>query len=263
MGLECNNKVKIIYEERAVAFIDVLGFSNLVNRSAKCRKAHQSLEDLVDLLYKAVPLLDALVFKTVLPALIPSYTYISDCIILSAPMTDNACTIPSYDGLQTVAMRCIQLTHLLLQQGYLLSGGIEVGKVWHAKNTIQPRAAIPTPTGANIIGPAYQEAVKLEKKTDQPRIILGKEATKHWKSGKIWARGMFEERDGELMVHGLCEEYYLKRVGCTIVKGRNYSQMYADYRKIINRKSICINCSARKKWCWFSSYLKDSKKKYC
>ena len=130
--------MKIEFEDRAVAFIDVLGFSSLVTSAASDPLAFEELQVLVDILSSVIPYLDQGVSKTVPVHLIPEHTYISDSIILSAPLKDDA--MKSYNGLSIVVMRCIQLTHHFLKAGYLLRGGISIGKAWHNKSNI---AAIP------------------------------------------------------------------------------------------------------------------------
>jgi class 3 adenylate cyclase len=70
--------------------------------------------------------------------------------------------------LEILVMRVIQVTQLLLDFGYLVRGAIEVGKVWHVD--------------ANIVGPAYQEAYRLEPTAKMPRVILSAPATQLWRS---------------------------------------------------------------------------------
>jgi hypothetical protein len=139
---------QIIFEERAVAFIDILGFKSLLNNACHSQQTLTLLENLVNLLDLAIPNLNGSVSPNVPLNLIPQHIYISDCIILSAPLT--SCDMPSYCGLSAIVMRAIQLSHCILQAGYLVSGGISVGRVWH-KNS-------------NILGPAYQriDGVRLD-----------------------------------------------------------------------------------------------------
>ena len=131
--------MKIEFEERAVAFLDVLGFSSLVTSAASCPSDLEELQELVSLLSSVVPYLDQGVSKTVPVHLIPEHTYISDSIILSAPLKDDA--MKSYNGLNILVMRCIQLTHHFLKAGYLLRGGISTGKVWHNKSNMAARCS--------------------------------------------------------------------------------------------------------------------------
>jgi len=164
---------KITFENKAVAFIDVLGFSSLVDDASKKEEMMAQLQSLVDLFKSVVPELDKTVDKSVPLRLIPKHIYISDSIILSAPLSDSS--VPGYNGLEVLVMRCIQLTHHFLSSGYLLRGGIAIGKVWHGTS--------------NIVGPAYQEAYKLEnnpkKKLESPCILLSESSVKKWNHGLL------------------------------------------------------------------------------
>jgi hypothetical protein len=153
----------IEFEERAVAFIDVLGFKTLVGKSVKESQSLDQLERLIKLLSSAVHELNAAVSPHVSDHLIPKHLYISDCIILSAPIKDSERR--SYSGVDLLVMRSIQISQLFLEAGYLVRGGISVGQVWH--------------TASNIVGPAYQDAFDLERKADLPRIILSDAAKTH------------------------------------------------------------------------------------
>ncbi|MFB4203657.1 hypothetical protein KBTX_02668 [wastewater metagenome] len=115
----------VTFEKRAVAFVDVLGFKALVN-AADANNNRAPLAELITLLSEAIPSFDATVDKSVPVSQIPRHMYVSDCIILSAPITDPA--YKHYNGLSIVVMRVIQLSHLLLRAGYLIRGGISVGK---------------------------------------------------------------------------------------------------------------------------------------
>lgn len=120
---------KIKFEKKIVAFIDILGFKVLVNKSENEKKVNNELINLINTLESAIPNLDSKVSTNVPTEAIPTYTYISDCIILSAPIKYK-----EYDGLSIILMRCIQLTHLFLEKGYLVRGGIDVGNVWHIQS---------------------------------------------------------------------------------------------------------------------------------
>ena len=154
----------ISFEYRAVAFLDVLGFSSLVSKAGSDAASLNKLQSLVDILSSAVPTLDAIVNPNVPEHLIPKHNYLSDSIILSAPMSDA--TAKNYNGLEVLVMRVIQLTHHLLAAGYLLRGGLSVGKVWH--------------TDSNIIGPAYQEAYSIEANAEDPCVALSDAAVAIW-----------------------------------------------------------------------------------
>ena len=223
----------IIFEERAVAFIDVLGFKGLVNSAALGDdQSRQELSNLVSLLEGAVPVLDALVDNSVPKCLIPKHNYISDCIILSAPIKNKCRT--NYNGLEIVIMRVIQLTHFFLEHGYLIRGGISVGKVWH--------------TDSNIIGPAYQEAYSLEVKGKNPVVLLSESA----KNTPRYNSRMCIRLNGQVFVNGL-HDFYIKD---SDIHGK-IEETYQGYEQLVkdNLDSQISRC-AKRKWKWFEQYLK-------
>lgn len=221
------------FEDRAVAFIDVLGFKALVEGAVQSDEQLNQLSGLIELLSSAVPTLDLRVDSSVDAHLIPKHIYISDCIILSAPLADV--NRAGYDGLSVVVMRAIQLSHYFLNAGYLIRGGVSVGKVWH--------------TESNIVGPAYQEAYALEHDGDEPVVVLSKLAAKQWKGGsrmclkngeKTFVNGLFDYYIPNSDQHGVIEDAY-----------NRYSNL-AD-----QKLSGVLPESAKRKWYWFKEFLKS------
>lgn len=224
-------QVPVNFEDRAVAFIDVLGFRALVSGASESEKQLKQLTELVHLLSSAVPTLDKSVEASVASHLIPKHIYISDCIILSAPLTDT--DRESYDGLSIVVMRAIQLTHYFLKSGYLIRGGVSVGKVWHANS--------------NIVGPAYQEAFLLEQKGNEPIIVLSESAAKRWRGGSR----MCLQHDGKVFVNGLFD-YYIQNN----TRHGEIERTYAEYAELANKRlAEGLPQSAEEKWSWFRSFL--------
>ncbi|NTW99927.1 MAG: hypothetical protein HGB35_08390 [Geobacteraceae bacterium] len=220
----------ITFDNRAVAFVDVLGFKALVN-SAVGNNDLASLAELVSLLSAAIPSFDATVVKTVPKSLIPLHIYISDCIILSAPMYHPS--YQYYNGLSIVVMRIIQLSHLLLRAGYLIRGGISVGNVWHSES--------------NIVGPAYQEAFALEQGGQEPIVNLSPSAAKCWE-GKS---RMCLLKDGKVFVNGLFDYYIPNSTEHGVIE-RTYKQYAA-----LAEQRLCegLPPSAKEKWQWFKDFV--------
>ena len=227
--------LSVIFEERAVAFIDVLGFSPLVNGAALDEEKRIQLERLVNLLESAIPVLDNGVSRQVLEHLIPRHLYVSDSIILSAPLDDVS--MKSYKGLEIVVMRVIQLTHRLLDAGYLLRGGITVGKVWHGD--------------ANIVGPAYQDAYELERTVDHPCGVLSESAKQVWSKGFGASSRMCVKNGGTLMVNGLHDYYVPDR------SHGGVERAYSKYRVLVKENIKCGEPEKLAKWQWFGDYLES------
>jgi hypothetical protein len=221
------------FEDRAVAFIDVLGFKALVAGATQSEEQLNQLSGLIDLLSSAVPMLDSSVDSSVAVHLIPKHIYISDCIILSAPLTDP--DRPSYDGLSIVVMRAIQLSHYFLNAGYLIRGGISVGKVWH--------------TNSNIVGPAYQEAYLLEHNGNEPIVVLSELAAKQWRGGSR----MCLQSDGKVFVNGLFD-YYIPNNN----QHGEIERAYSRYAALADQKiAEGLSPSAQSKWSWFKNFLQS------
>lgn len=226
---------KIVYEERVVAFIDVLGFKEFVKQSVVDPGAMNKLEDLVGILETTIPRLNKGVREDIPTHLIPRHTYISDCIILSAPVSDPNPAFSFYNGLSVITMRAIQLTHRFLKEGYLLRGGISVGPVMHS--------------AGNIIGPAYQEAYMLEDQTDKPRIVLSDTAAALWRHDS----DMCLSYDNALMVNGLHDYYLPQDVYFSLEYG------YWSYLDIIEQQihAHANSPHIKEKWMWYSDYIRE------
>jgi hypothetical protein len=231
----------IQFEDRAVAFIDVLGFKVLVNKAASSATDVPQLDQLVRLLGMVIPYLDGSVEKSVPQRLIPRHLYVSDCIILSAPLQVSFDEHKNYSGLEILVMRIIQVTQLLLDFGYLIRGAIDVGQVWHADT--------------NIVGPAYQEAFRLEHVAKMPRVILSAAATQLWRSsGESAGSRMCIDYEGQCIVNTLHSYYIPARFGGDI------SAAFNRYAAVVTHNlNADLDPDCRSKWEWMQQYLTDAK----
>jgi len=224
--------IAVEFEERAVAFVDVLGFKSLVEEAVRNDEQLEKLNGLIRLLSSAIIFLDSQVERSVPRHLLPRHLYISDCIILSAPLSDQ--NHKSYNGLSIIIMRVIQLSHYLLQAGYLIRGGIAVGEVWH--------------TQSNIVGPAYQEALELEK-GNAPIVVLSEPAAKLWKGGSRTCL----QYNGKVFVNGLFDYYMPNASRHGVIE-----QQYDDYAVLADRMlNSDLDSSAKEKWSWFREFLRS------
>lgn len=229
--------INIKYTDNVVAFIDVLGFSKLVQKSVENDSDLERVNELVKLLGDAIPVLDRNV--TAPKEAVPKHIYISDSIILCVK---NFVEVngKEYYGLNTIVMRCIQLTHLLTYAGYLVRGGIDIGKVWMSET--------------NIVGPAYQKAYQLEsQEAEYPRITLSAEASKQWEKYGEPKCFCMKSNDNKYYVNGLYpyEEYFANK---SYFCENNY---YQDILDIIdnNIKQLENNSKAKDKWEWFKENI--------
>ena len=224
----------ITFEDRAVAFIDVLGFKNIVQLAATKNDYLTVLNDLVTLLESAVPTLDTTVSHSAHPSLKPKFIYVSDSIILSAPITSPH--MSSYNGLNVVVMRVIQIAHILLEKGFIVSGGIDIGKVWHSEN--------------NIVGPAYIGAYALQSALAPPCVALSNAAAQLWGRTPNAGSTMCIDRRRRMIVN-VTHDYYIPN---NHVYGAIDSRIKCYKTDALDNTSK-LKGRPRRKWQWHSAFL--------
>jgi hypothetical protein len=153
----------IQFSPRAVAFLDILGFKELVRNAHDGPAGLKRLSRLIQKLRSNAPL-NRVVNPGVSRELHPRSLEVSDSIILSAPLKHP--DHQTYWGLAILVMRCAQIAAILLEEGYLLTGAINIGSVQH--------------TARNIVGKAYQEAYENQSRVASPAIILCPDAAAAW-----------------------------------------------------------------------------------
>jgi len=133
------------YEERIIAFIDILGFKNLANNEFKCEDIGAILK--LPYLLRQDCIVKMLKIKGVM------MTSISDSLVFSIRLEESG-AMNKITKLLSVFMQAI-----LSGYGLLLRGGIAVGKIYH-DNEI-------------VYGPGLVKAYELENKIAvYPRIVM-------------------------------------------------------------------------------------------
>jgi hypothetical protein len=232
----------------AVAFVDLLGFKTLVLRAHADAGEAVKLLDIMNLLQNVISDLDAEIdWSVVTGPMVPKSGQFSDSLVLVAPM--RVAGKPHYNGLEVIAMRCIQITHVALKHGYLVRGAIDVGPLFLV--------------GANIAGRAYMNAVAAEKSIWQPRIILCPAASEWRNANQSLGSSMIIQYDGQCMVNSLHASYI--DYGSTqqsITSLEFLETHYSRYLKTIHEQSHAssIGCAARRKWRWMRKYVEHSMK---
>lgn len=139
------------FSDKFVAFVDILGFENLVDRAAGGDGV--TLDDLLHLTMMLGPVEARDIFRDYGPICCPEaplvqkcldfqITQISDCVIVSSEVSPA--------GLINLVHYCWGSVFRLLGMGRLCRGYITRGKVYH--------------TERQVVGPAYQEAFSREEK---------------------------------------------------------------------------------------------------
>ena len=224
------------FETRAVAFLDILGFKDLIkkveaNEQEACRQFNAFIT-----VVNAFVSFDNKSLSTLMPKNVqPKYIFVSDSIILSAPLQENG-----YDGLVAVTLKAIQLTHKLLEFGLSIRGGIAVGNVLHEL--------------ANIFGSAFSEAIDLEKKANYPRILLSDNAASHLDRANQFTTPLKELplwiNDEQQRIVNTFNPYYING---TEQHGRIESA-FNQYRIYISENLNKYECDLRikAKWNWLA-----------
>ncbi|EJL6271823.1 hypothetical protein [Vibrio cholerae] len=146
----------IDYEDRLVAFLDILGFSKMV-----CDRRDDDVEFVANLIPDMMRTHQGNVLRDDLQV-----TIISDSIILSVKAERD-------DVLKDLFNICVivgRLQHELALNGYYMRGGISVGKMFHNQKKNM------------IVGPAYITAYLLEsKKCIVPRVVIGEDVNQFYR----------------------------------------------------------------------------------
>ena len=233
------------FEKRAVAFLDVLGFKGLVENAEAQPRAFVQFESLITVIEDHVRWDNASLSLEVPPDAAPKYLFISDSIILSAPLVHD-----KYDGMVTITLKAIAIAQKLLEMGVLVRGGIAVGNVRHEL--------------FNIFGTGYNSAYQAEQEAKHPRIMLTKEAASRINTAMqittpLSELGLWLEDAGDTIVDILHPSH---------ISGlHNYGHqedVFVKYRSyIVNTlEQLQPGCAARGKWEWMAGFLNQSIKRH-
>jgi hypothetical protein len=178
---DLNNNIDIVYEDRIVAFIDILGFKNIIKESTNNEVIIKQLNKIFNNLQfdknerftkqslhenKEFPNclfdkkgnhinhpLDKLTKRKM--------TIFSDSIVISYPIKEN-----NFNYLMNYL---VKLSFELSRIGFMVRGGIVFGKLYHKKNI--------------VLGDALIQAYELESKNAiYPRIIISEETIEKYYS---------------------------------------------------------------------------------
>ncbi len=159
-------KKKKGYDNRVVAFVDILAFKDKIKKTVDANgepiqlevdsiiEAYESIRDVWDLdLGKHSPKMRAIIKKGKTKSKI--ITMFSDCIVISFLENEESEIFFTLIELKWMIMR-------LISHGFLCRGALAYGKLFH--------------TDQMVFGPALVEAYEIESKAAlYPRIILSKE----------------------------------------------------------------------------------------
>jgi len=154
LDIDLNAKINIQYDKSYVAFLDVLGFKNLVSSSKKSDK--NKLDQYFGVVNSAIDYLSQIQSKQQIGI---GSIIISDSVILSVPMGQDA-----NDNLYRLRHLCVAvgiIQQFLAIKDIWLRGAISYGNTYFDSVKSQ------------VVGPAYINAYLLEENTAVwPRVIL-------------------------------------------------------------------------------------------
>lgn len=231
------------FSPHAVAYLDILGFSRFIEEAETNQRKLESLDKLFnEVIPRNISLGDRqgdyLKAKIDLKCL--SY---SDSFIVSAPISDKS----TYPALIAVSIKAIQITHILLDVGFLVRGAIAVGNVYR--------------TDSNIMGTGFQEAVKKDK--GNPRIVLTESAEQELKKlknegSRYWNSSFFSKDEaGQIILNPIhpFQNYFPDKDG-------DPGDYFRKYRETIlkNLSNDDLDTKAKQKWLWFAGLFNANTK---
>jgi hypothetical protein len=152
-----------IYSERYVAFIDILGFGNIVRRSVQSPEQAEALVQIFDRMHKrwSDQGLQATHEHMGEDFRVQSF---SDCTVISEAATPK--------GLMYLLLMVTQFSLDLMVSGFLVRGGIAKGLLHHSDQA--------------VFGPAFLDAYALERDIAcYPRIIVDKGTHKDFENNHL------------------------------------------------------------------------------
>ena len=230
----------MIFYPHAIAYLDILGFSQFVVETETDPDKMRCLDKL---------------FNEVIPREVSEQgkniafpndlgmkcLSCSDSIVISAPVTEKA----PYPPMVAVSMKAIQVAHSLIDMGFLVRGAISQGNVYR--------------TDSNILGTGFLEAVNAEKKAGNPKIVLTASAEKALNEliGKGYPTYAIYAKDdlGQVILNSLHpEKSYLPDP-----KGE-ITEYFGRYRETILNNLSHDNREVKEKWRWFAALFEANVK---
>jgi hypothetical protein len=177
---EGNEFAKDSYQEKYVAFLDLLGFKAQVEAAEIDETAHEKLREVLKLVHESLCENPRISFRL---------NYFSDCIVLSGER--------SADGLFEMFQSICLLVSNLMQHDVLIRGGLTAGKLHHSTDF--------------LYGAALNRAYQLESEVAKnPMILLSDEVLEDARRYGERHMGYLVEQDGKWFIHYLLQ-YQLYR----------------------------------------------------
>ena len=228
----------INFENRAVAYLDILGFSAFVKQAERPEtKEQRQLGELEETIRSEIR------GDGFHSRLKPTCTFVSDSIICSARVGDGGC-----DGLVGVTIKAIQIAHRLLHMEFLLRGGIAIGPVSHDSH--------------NIYGSGYMDAYATEQKARDPKVLLAESAADLLERAPDCGALSIFLKEGDKWVINTLEDGHESYTG---VSGTvDQTALFTGYRQTIvrNLEQHPLGSDVRGKWEWMAGFFNHWARRY-
>ncbi len=226
-----------LFEQRAVAFLDVLGFKQVVSEAEAAPSAPNKLVALHTVVNSHVKWDNSRLKPEVPEEAHPKYIFISDSIIISVPFK---VLIDGVDGLDILVVKCTEVSQKILELGLLVRGGISIGNVWHDE--------------ANIFGSGYIDAYETEKTAKHPRIVLSGAASSHWRQDGKFAPNLCLPDNGVDIVDILYADY-LRTNKDGIPREDYFRRVRNNINLALKNDDLRLGSDARSKWEWMAGFF--------
>lgn len=214
-----------MYENRIVAFVDLLGFKQWVLDSQNATDIQRSIYSVMEIIHSYKTLNDRGIDGG-LRKLGVQVTTFSDSAVISYPLDFDG-------GLFHVMLDLIHMQQEILNYGVWIRGGITIGKVFH--------------DDYNIFGPAMIEAYILESKVaNYPRVIIPQNVLyEGLKASPTHINGFDLNLMGSLIRKDLDGYYYLDY----LCQGQEFDYPETDYSEWMGKVRNALISNLRKYNC--------------
>jgi len=252
LGVQCY----MFYDDRVLAFIDILGFRKKVGDTmkdesgAKCENSTeiQNIMTVLREMWFTAKHLDTIAGRKVDGKRV---TQFSDSVVFSYPARENI-----YHILQDVYFSCIAT----LKEGFLLRGAVVLGKVLHNEEM--------------LFGPAFLDAYDLERNSSKnPRVIIDRKiiALAETRNESVGLGGLTSyDCDGKLYINyvdkldtgvDIGRKYELEHLGL-IINTLNILKKDLDEYDTSTDKRLKNFLSLKEKYLWLKSKFINSLSKF-
>lgn len=240
------------YEKRVVAFIDILGFKNSIDKSDKDQKEFdrilKTINELRDFFIKPRDKHEKLADKALNAD--TQIIQVSDSLVISRKAEEQG-------GVFYMLMDCAFAIHLLIGNGFLCRGAIKVGNMYHK--------------GTTLFGDAYQRAYLAESAEKLPIIKFDNELFEIVKEFPGPANKGFEDweisfikKNCKKLMTGIYYLDYFTDYDDRVGDGEGTASMhYSDLREIlVNGLKIPKTSAAYEKYRWAADQFNLTAKNY-